>query len=88
MKKESQSLNLFDLSEMFATEDQTVAWYERYQGDKAVYPHCDSEMIVTSNSQGKYYYCCAVCSERFTVKSIRLRKAAMSLFTNGSNRYI
>lgn len=68
-KKVAKVLSLFDLSAMFATEDHAVAWFERYRwGDKAVCPHCDSSERVSSNSQGKYYYRCAGCRKRFTVK--------------------
>ena len=68
-KRIARVLSLFDLSEMFATEDQAVAWFEKYRwGDKAVCPHCNSPDRVSPNNQGRYYYWCAGCRKRFTVR--------------------
>ena len=67
-KRIAKVLSLFDLSEMFATEDQAVALFEKYSwGDKAICPHCESTERVSPNNQGKYYYRCAGCRKRFTV---------------------
>ena len=68
-KRVAEVLSLFDLSKMFSTEDEAVAWFEKYRwGGKPVCPHCGSSQRIERNSQGKYYYRCASCRKRFTVK--------------------
>ncbi len=68
-KRIAEVLSLFDLSKMFSTEDEAVAWFEKYRwGGKPVCPHCSSSQRVERNSQGKYYYRCASYRKRFTVK--------------------
>jgi len=68
-KKTAKVLSLFDLVDMFDTEDKAVKWFEQYRwGDKVTCPHCGCCDRVSADKSRKHYHWCADCRKRFTVK--------------------